>query len=324
MKNLFTQIATVVVLVFSMSACKNDDGLSRIAPPNGQAFNGLRAEALASLTQTKAFTAEDGLNFESDKGATLTIHPGCLQDSEGNPVTGEATLTFVEIYDRGNMVMTNKPLMGRNSEGELEPLVTGGQFFVEVKQGNEVLNLGCPYSLAVDPSHTGGIDTEMSLWEGNIDEDGNLVWDEVKRDAQGNGGGGLEIGDVYYAYFGSFGWTNVDRFWGYEGPKTQIKVAVPNPYSQNNSAVYLAYEDQPGVLAQLDTYDTAGKFFSEHYGFVPVGISLHVIFTSESNGSIVYAIKKVTIADGATITITDNDLNTTTQAGLVSLINNLD
>ena len=77
------------------------------------------------------------------------------------------------------------------------------------------------------------------------------------------------------------------------------------------------------MLAQLDTYDTEDKFFSEHYGFVPIGMTLHVIFVSESNGSVVYAIKQATIVANGTITISSDDLDTTTKNNLISLINAL-
>jgi hypothetical protein len=96
---------------------------------------------------------------------------------------------------------------------------------------------------------------------------------------------------------------------------------VPTGYDAENSGVYLAYENEPNVLAQLDTYDPDGKFFSEHYGFIPVGMNLHVVFVSESNGYIVYAIKRATIIANGTIEIKSDDLGTTTKNNLISLIN---
>jgi hypothetical protein len=52
-----------------------------------------------------------------------------------------------------------------------------------------------------------------------------------------------------------------------------------------------------------------------------VGMNLHVVFVSESNGYIVYAIKRATIIANGTIEIKSDDLGTTTKNNLISLIN---
>lgn len=325
MKTLSTiKLFAVASLLFINISCKKEQETMRFATPNAANFKSLRNKALHDLTQNKTFKAEDGIVFTSTKGTTVTIYASCLEDASGNPITGEVQLSFVEIYDKGNMVITNKPVMGRNQDGDLLPLVTGGEFDIRIMQGNKNLKPRCSYNVTVPANLTGDLDYGMILWQGNINADGNLEWDN------GDNAGGQEQGlrvdektNSYNIWNGQFGWTNVDRFYSHTGPKTQIKVVVPSAYNNENSAVYLAYEDQPNLLAQLDTYNQAEKFFSEHYGFVPVGIKLHVIFTSESNGSIAYAIKEVTITDNSVINISESELNTASQSQLVALINAL-
>ncbi|MFD2539134.1 hypothetical protein [Sphingobacterium chuzhouense] len=51
--------------------------------------------------------------------------------------------------------------------------------------------------------------------------------------------------------------------------------------------------------------------------------TVKLIFTSESNGEIVYAIKQVTVVNGLTVAISESELNTTTKNNLVNLINAL-
>jgi len=327
MKTLSTlRLLVFAGMLFAFFSCTKNNAVNepRLALPDAGSFQDLRNEALKDLVQTKTFKAEDGVEFTSAKGVKLQIWGDCLQDQEGNAVTGDVTLSFVEMYDRGNMLVTNKPLMGINANGKKEPLVTGGQFNIEVKQGNKILKPGCLFSMQVPAGLTGGLDHDMSLWTGSFNENGDLAWEEVQ---EGNGKErplNPNEQQTSYGIFGQeFGWNNVDRFSSYTGPKTQIKVTVPAAYNQTNSGVFLAYEDSPYTLAQLDSYDTAEKYFTEHYGFVPVGLTVHVIFTSESNGQIVYAIKQVTITSGSIIAINESDLNTTTKENLVSMINAL-
>ena len=329
MKTKFnTAILTVLLgssLVFA--SCKNEtEMVSQLAKPSAAGFNDIRKNALADLTITKEFKAEEGLDFTTGKGTQIKISPNCLRDNSNNLVAGNVSLSFVEMYDRGNMLLTNKALMGKNSNGDYLPLVTGGQFNIEVFKGTQKLKSGCTFYVNIPASLTGGIDDEMKLWFGQTDENGDLKWEENQMEgAQGKRAGmnaNMEY-STYNIWSNEFGWTNVDRFSAEPDPSTQIKVTVPSAYNQTNSAVYLSYENERNLLAQLDVYDVQENYFSEHYGFVPIGKTVHVIFTTESNGSIVYGIKKVTIVANGVINFAESDLNITSKSNLVSIINNL-
>lgn len=319
-------LALMITASLVATSCKNDTVDVGLAAPSSVGFKDIRAKALQDLIQTKTFKAQDGLSFTSEKGAKITINPNCLRDQANNPVTGDATLSFVEIYDRGNMVLTNKPVMGKDGSGNLLPLVTGGQYHIAVSKDNQALKPGCIFTVSVPANNTGALDSEMKLWRGNIDEDGNLAWEEKNRQGQQGKEAGMGANKEtarYDIWDSEFGWANVDRFYSDPRPKTQIKVTVPTGYNNENAGVYLAYEGEPNVLAQLDTYDTEDHYFSEHYGFIPIGMNLHVVFVSESNGSVVYAIKKATIIENGIIAINSGDLQTGTKSSVVNLINAL-
>lgn len=323
-KNLKHLLLLLAVIVVASACERNGTEPQTITPPAKEKFQELRAKALEGITQTKTFKAEDGLVFTSQKGAVLTIDADCLTDESGNAVSGDVQLSFVEIYDRGNMVVTNKPVMAKDpaGSGNSVPLITGGQFSIEIKQGNKILKSACYYSLDVSASLTGGVDNEMILWDGTINENtGNLIYEEVVgREA------GLNInekGTTYSVFNNDFRWTNIDKFWEYTGPKTKIKVTVPDGYNGDNAAVYVAFEDEENALAQLDVYNTQEKYFTEHYGYLPVGKKVHVIFVSEHNSSVVYAIREVTIVANQTLNIASSDLQTTSLSILIGLINNL-
>lgn len=321
-KNITTKLLAIICCfsVFAVS-CKSDGTEIGLAAPSATNFKALRAQALKDLVQTQTFDAEEGISFTSARGTKLTIMGDCLHDENNNPVSGDVTLSFIEIYDRGNMVATNKPVMGKDGDGNKLPLVTGGEYNIKIEQNGKELRPGCTFQVFVPAANTGTLDGEMILWTGQIDEEGNLEWEEAKAAGQEGGLRANEQNAGYDIWGNEFGWANVDRFFSDPRPKTQIKVTVPAGYNHQNSGVYLAYENEPNVLAQLDTYDPDEKFFSEHYGFVPIGMNLHVIFVSESNGYVVYAIKPATIVADGTIAIQSDDLETTTKNNLITLIN---
>lgn len=320
-------------------SCKSDPVESEISKASTPNFEALRSDFINSKTQSINFAVESGIDFTSAKGARVQIGSDCINDANNNAVKGQVTLTFIELYDRGEMVMANKPLMGVNEQGELLPLITGGQYYLNVKKGEQNLKPGCSFHVEIPSKYTGGIDQGMLLWKGLIGSEGNLVWFDI-FDPKVNPDQGEEVprfeegiaaveddtnvyGNYYDILSAYFGWTNVDRFYFSNGSKTKIQVKVPEGYDQRNSAVYLMYEDQPNSLAQLDFYDVKGMFFTEHYGFVPIGLKVNIVFVSESDKKVAYSIKEVQVTNGAIYEIFKGDLKTIDTEGLIKKINGL-
>src|SRR5690606_11278147 len=315
-------LVTLLLTAFVFTSCTKSDDANLVIPTTAEAFNAIQEEALESITQNFQFNAEDGsTTFTSQNGVTITINGSCLTKN-GDAVTGAVDLEFVEIFDKATMLMTNKPTMGLLPNGDKALLISGGEFYVNATQNGVPLETTCDFQLIVPTALTGGTDNDMILWNGTIDENGNLAWKEDDRDGAAQGGLFVE-GNNYYAFIGDFGWSNVDRFYNDPRPKTTILVDVPEGYNNTNSAVYLSYDSEDSGLANLDTYDTTSGLFSEHYGQIPVGLECHVIFISEENGNWKYAIKPVTIFENGIITINEGETAIATEAQLTTIINGL-
>ncbi|MCY1476431.1 hypothetical protein D3C87_231820 [compost metagenome] len=320
MKTNFKKIGQLFILGILVASCsKNDDGDSPDYVPSASAFAALREEALD--TQTFTFNAEDGATtFTTANGVQFTINGNCLTQN-GNPITGQVVVEYAELFNPGTMLVTNKPTMGRMPNGDISLLISGGEFYINATKNGQQLAISCPMQVIIPANLTGGADTGMSLWDGTIDEDGNLEWDEQDR---ANGENGIFVeGPNYYAYFSSFGWTNVDRFYSDPRPKTTILAEAPTGYNFENSAIYLHYDGEGSSLAKLDTFNPTTNQFSEHYGQIPVGLECHVIFVTEDNGQWRYAIKSVTIAANDVYVFTLAETTVGTEAQLIAAINAL-
>ncbi|KJD31834.1 hypothetical protein PK35_13605 [Tamlana nanhaiensis] len=318
-------LGTLVLTTLLFTSCnKNNDDADIKIYPTAEEFANLQDEALESITQNFEFNAEDGwINLTSENGVNIGINGSCLT-LNGNAVTGTVDLEFVELFDKGSMLTTNKPTMGILPNGDKALLISGGEFFIEATQNGEVLETTCNIQLGIPTDLTGGADNDMTLWNGIIDDEGNLAWEEDKRDGpQGDGGGVFTEGNQYYAFIGDFGWSNVDRFYNDPRPKTTILVDVPEGYDNTNCSVFLSYDGEDTGLANLDTYDPVGELFSEHYGQIPIGLECHVIFVTEEANDWKYAIKAATIVEDGVITITEGDTSIATQAQLEAAINAL-
>lgn len=322
MNTNFKKIGLLFLALATFVSCDDSDGKGdgvKVTPPSATEFAALRKEALQNRTQTFTAIASDGnIELTSAKGVKIRINGNCLTKA-GNPVTGTINIEYVELFDKGDMLVTNKPTMGLTPDGKKSLLLSGGEFFIKATQNGQELATTCGLQLIVPTALTGGHDNEMTLWFGNIDEDENLVWREAKEGADGGGVQGET--NNYYVTFGNFGWTNVDKFYNDPRPRTTILVDVPEGYDNKNAAVYLSYDGEgTNALAQLDTYTPSG-LFSEHYGKIPVGLACHIIFATEEDGKWRYVIKGVTTTADAVYTFTLAETTLGTEAQLVAAIN---
>ncbi|MDO6596460.1 hypothetical protein Q4512_06010 [Oceanihabitans sp. 2_MG-2023] len=320
LKRVFGSLFLATILFTSCNP--DDDGNSNTENyvPDAEAFSELKDQALGNATQTFQFNADDGnISLTSEAGVQININGDCLT-LNGNTVTGQVDLEFVELFEKGNMLTTNKPTMGQLPNGDKALLISGGEFFVEATQNGNQLETNCGLQLIIPTNLTGDPDPVMTLWEGEIDNEDLLTWNEI--DPAVNNEDVFVEENSYYAFL-DFGWTNVDRFYSDPRPKTQIQVQPPANYTNLNSAVYLSYDGEAPALANLDTFDNNTNIFSEHYGQIPIGLECHVIFVTEDNGVWRYAIKPVTIVANHIITFTLGETNTGTENSLTALINAL-
>lgn len=321
MKTNLKNIGLLFLAAIALTSCNNETPAA--SPASAAEFAVVRKAALEAQTQKFTATAGAGvITLTSTKGVTITLNGNCLT-KDGNPATGAIDIEFVELFDKGTMLVTNKPTMGIMPDGKRSLLISGGEFFIKATQNGKELATTCNINLVVPTNLTGGTDNAMTLWNGIIDDEGNLAWEDARKDDGANGGkGGVEAGqNSYYVSFGNFGWTNVDRFYSDPRPKTTILAAAPQGYDNTNSAIYLSYDGEgTNALAKLDTY-TAEGLFSEHYGQIPIGLACHVIFATEDNGLWRYAIKAVTVQANDVYTFTMGETTLGTEAQLVAAIN---
>lgn len=325
MKTNLKNIGLLALASILFASCTSN---SETTPtPTAAAFKGINEAGIKKNTQNFTATAGAGtISLTSAKGVTIKLNGNALIKN-GLPVTGAIDIQFIELFDKGNMIVTNKPTMGIMPNGDRNLLISGGEFFIKATQNGVALGTTSNITLNVPASLTNGIDQDMTLWGGIIDDNGNLAWGAgVAIDPDGSGiikRGNLEfIQNSYNLSIPGFGWTNVDKFYSDPRPKTTILVAAPSGYDNANSAIYLSYDGEgQNALAKLDTYNSTTNQFSEHYGQIPIGLACHVIFVTEDNGNWRYAIKAVTVAAGDVYTFTLSETSVVTETQMVAAIN---
>lgn len=338
-----TLLLKAVAVALLITACSSEDSANSAKTTNSTArlaqnssLAALQAAANRKLIQHYTFTSGKGsASITTKSGVTISINTSTLT-LNGQPVTGQVDVQYVEIFTRGHMVTANKTTMGvadpddqsdATDGTDLWPLESGGEFYVNMSQNGQPLDNAADFSLSVPASLTGGADPNMLAWSGAPDpaQDNDIAW-QKQTDAAGTPipvGGGGENGGNYNLHFNNFGWANIDRFSSYTGPKTTILVDVPAGYDDTNCIVYLATQGTQNLMARLDRYDAVTELFSEHYGQVPVGLQGYIIFISATTTQWNYAIYPVTFTAGGTVTVNASDILSTTQSNLETIIDAL-
>ncbi|SDX99334.1 hypothetical protein SAMN05444411_11373 [Lutibacter oricola] len=326
-KNIFKGILAIAI---STSVISCDDKEETFEPkPDGLALLERFEENRAEAVQEFVLDAATGGIITGEQGSQVKFQPNAFADKDGGIVTGNITIQFVEIYDKGSMVLTDKSTLGEKPNGDKEALKSAGQFFIDAKQGSEELELIVDATVTGRPTAFADLDGGMKIFRAGDDLNSEEDWVEADEDDDGKNddaeirdGQGADGEFATYNYdIGTFGWTNLDRWYNYAGAKTDIFIDVPEGYTSDNCAVYLSYDGEPTALARMDVWNTTLEMFTEHYGLIPVGQEVHIIVVTEIDDELHYAIQGTTVVDNHIEII--SSLSPTTQPALEAMINAL-
>lgn len=321
---LFVTLFTVALLLTSCKSKEDEE-----PQPDGQALAEFFQDNREDNLQTFTVNIDGGTQITGAQGTVITF-PANSIGLNGVPVTGNISVELVEVYDRAGMLLNNMPTSGIKPNGDQEALKSQGEFFLNAKQGGNQLEILSPVEIQSKGFAPGAWDGGMNVFRAGDDLDATDLWVEADENNDGTNdnaevreGPGPNGSIVLYSVFdtSSFGWTNLDRWYNYAGPKTDIFVDVPYGFDGDNCEVFLTYDGEPTALARMDIYDNSLDMFTEHYGLIPVGQAVHIILVAEINGQLHYTIQ------GTTVTVDHVEVmaapQPTTQAALETLINAL-
>ena len=178
MKTLKSIFGTLLMTAIILTSCETSDDSDPIFPfvPSQQEFQNLKENAREALKQEFQLTVEDGITtLTTQNGVSVSINGACLT-LNGSPITGVVDIELIEIFDKANMLKTNRTTLGTLPDGDKAMLISGGEFLIEASQNGNEIETNCPLELQIPSSLTGGDDPAMELWTGRIDENDNVTW----------------------------------------------------------------------------------------------------------------------------------------------------
>jgi hypothetical protein len=284
-------------LLLNTTACKKKT--EEDPKPDGMALMERFTQNRQEMLQTFTIDASTGGTVTGTQGTEINIPPSAL-GLNGTPVSGNVEIQLIEIYSRGHMLLNNMPTNGKNANGEIEMLKTGGEFYINAVQNGNNLEILSYIQLKSKPVDPNKVDFNLKVFRPDCNEPRDLDcegdWEEVPNQA----GHGVMVGEnqmtqpIYIVDLTEFGWTNLDRWYNYSGPKTTLHIDVPEGFNDTNCEVFLSYDGEDG-LARMDVYDDQTGMFTEHYGQLPIGQQVHIILIADIDGEVHYTVQGTTI-----------------------------
>lgn len=247
-----------------------------IESPSAQELRSFFTNNLNSHKQNFTVDASNVMNITGSKGSQLTFSPNSFEDQNGNVVSGNINIEFIELFTKAEMMMSKMPTMGQLPGNQIAPLISGGQFKITASQNGEALKLVNGYGYSAVIPAPNGIDPNMEIFYGSAGASDTVTWTQADSSML------FGQGNQYNAYFDSVNWVNLDYFSNLPGTPTTVQVEVPQGFNNQNCALYVSF-DGLNSLAML--YNGTNNVFTSAPSYtLPTGTDVHFVAVSFIGG----------------------------------------
>ncbi|NOQ73296.1 MAG: hypothetical protein GQ574_14925 [Crocinitomix sp.] len=312
MKNLKYCLLVIGIILLSFS-CKKKK-LAEEAILNEIALDNFFEDNNEDAKQHWTVSAEYPFYLVSAKGIGIYLPANSLVDANGDLVTGDVNVSFIEIDKKSEMVLLNKSTACVLANGDRSTLISDGEFYVDITQNGEELTHTEPLLIYTNIPFD---DSDMRKFV-NISENEDILW-EISGDSILFMDGELEGMTSFYIPPGeSWGWTNLDKYATDPRPKTGIYAELPEGFDDGNTEIYVSFDNE-NALAHFGFW-VDGRF-AHSYPTFPIGLEVHFVAVSMDDENLHYAIQSAIIGNEHVEVITG--FEPVTQDALGELIDNL-
>lgn len=291
------RIGILGLVIIAFTACKKENpkkvdvvqpGISNPNQATSAELKAFYANNLSAANQNFTIDVASPALIVGSKGTKLQFYANSFETMTGQNVTGNIQISMVEIFSKADMILMNKPTMGNNLMGGLNPLISGGEMKITATQNGQTLRLKSGFTYDLQVPAPNGVDPNMGLFYGDNSND-TLVWtiaDSANFSGQGN---------TYFAFPDSLNWINCDYFYNNPNPQTTVNVQVPAGFNGTNCSVFVSF-DGLNSLAALYHF-TNGVFTTAPSYQLPITLPVHFIVIAIINGNPHAAIVPSTIVN---------------------------
>lgn len=309
MKSMKWMIVGSLAVAMVAVGCKKETSGGGTVPVTQNPLRQIFNDNVENAKQTFTVQANTGGQVQGQDGVTAFFAPNAFMRQNGTVATGAVQVELIEALNVADMVWLNKQTLG-NDNGQLKPLISGGQYYMNATQNGEQLWLATGSTTVLVPAPN-GVDPNMELFIGEVDQDGEILWDPFANGDMEFDSSAFVIGED------TLDWVNCDYFMN-GGIQTSVQVTCPSGHTENNTFVWLVFPDQNAMTA---IHNTSGSVFSTgSYYTLPVGMNMIVIALSQINGVVSSSFTSTSVSANMNQTI---QLSPTTLAEFQSDLGNM-
>jgi len=298
-------LCLVLLLALFSNSCSEDKEIVSVG--------GLQKDFLESLVQDFRVDSREGqVELVTKAGCKIHLDTERLKLG-GEKVEGKIDIEVTEIFDRGSMALSGMHTMSTNGL-----LSSGGEMLIKAYSGDERVTTDFGYSVDIPADLTGGMQDSMLLFL-RLPPNFGSGWDQVIIDGDWLGVFQTEENGqaIYNVRLNSLEWFNCDRYLNYEGPKTTLKVLLPDDHVRGHDhKIYLTVKGEGSALGRVDQSST-----------YPVGLDVNLVFfmlDPDSDGELLYNIKSAKLTPDFEVKISEDDIQSISVDGLIDEINLLE
>ena len=296
--SIANRIFLLALLVFA--ACDKTETTTPNPPANTAGENYPSIESfyakIAVPTQKYTIGTEADASFTTPQGTIVKIPANCFVDANGNPVTGNVTVEFKDLYQKSDMLFSKMPTTTIYGT----PLKSAGEFFIRVKQGNttlqtaNVITVQQPLNgLPFDPNMAPFIAVTDSMKKGK-------AWQPQKFDSSNSPGQYVFKLYRFSSPLDSGTWCNSDNS-SFFSSYTQTKLTLHQTDIADSfhTDVFLLFK---GVRSMIHVYKGSGNDFP--YSYAPQGMECTLVAAGVRGGKLYSAFVPITISANQTVNFT--------------------
>jgi hypothetical protein len=239
--------------------------------------------------QAQNFTinAGTGGSITGTLGTKFIFVPNSFRNSSNQTVTGNINIELKEVYSPTDMILSNMPTLSKT-----RPLMSGGEYYLNVTQGANTLKLapGIKYTAVMKSSDSA---FNMSVFNMGKDSAGRNVWVACNDSSY------VYPDTTIYPYCvvqcDSLGWENCDAY--YPGPYYTDSVSLSSCPNINNVYVFVYIN---GHHSMDPCYAYGSKFYC---GWIPAGIPFTMVGVCVDNSNKLYSAFTTFTNPGGTQTV---------------------
>jgi hypothetical protein len=300
--NYITRFALMIIVFITINSCKKKD--NAISTSTNMTYLSLEDfhKKEGAPIQTFVIDAAAGGSYTSPQGTKVTIPPNTFFYYNSQPVVGEVTIKFRDVYKRSDMLLTG--LSTSTGMDNDVMLVSGGMFYIKATQNGEALTKNFSPTITVEMPRTQdtidmsplvGIDTV-------INNENWMFWvsDPFVDSFQ------TATSYIYQLYNYDFGvltdsgsWCNSDNSSYFDAyPQTPLHVNVEQS-DTNDTEVYLFFTTVNSMVHVYQIW-TPGFF---PYDYAPLGFQCIIVAVQVKNEKLYASFQPFVIGSDTSVTL---------------------